>query len=368
VKSELIGVVAALAAALCWTLASSLWRRLPTSLGPGQLNLLKNLVALALQLPLLLALVAIGGTGAGGAGGAAGSAGAAPVALLLLSGVVGIALGDSFYLAALRRLGTRRALTFDAAGPALSAIGAALLLAEVPAPRQWLGIGLISLAVLLVAAQTPRQAPATAFAAPLAAPPATQPATALAIALATALETAPAAGSPGSLGSSGSSGSRGPTGLLGPSGSKGPYVQSQQGLGILLALAAVFCGVAAALLSRAALREGLFSPLLSATLRLGAAALVMLPMLWRLPTAARRPLPAQRRWPLLLLATLLGTCAGLVLQQTALAQLKGGLAVALLSTGPVMALPLAHLEGDRPGALGLAAALLAVLGVALVAI
>jgi drug/metabolite transporter (DMT)-like permease len=329
VKGELIGVVAALAAALCWTLASSLWRRLPTSLGPAQLNLLKNLVALALQLPLLLALVAFG---APGAGGATGYAGAAPVALLLLSGVVGIALGDSFYLAALRRLGTRRALTFDAAGPALSAIGAALLLAEVPAPRQWLGIALISLAVLLVAAQTPRQAPA------------------------------PAAGSLGSPGF------RGPQGLLGPSAAMGPGLHGQRGLGILLALAAVFCGVAAALLSRAALREGLFSPLLSATLRLGAAALVMLPMLWRLPTAARRPLPAQRRWPPLLLATLLGTCAGLVLQQTALAQLKGGLAVALLSTGPVMALPLAPLEGDRPGALGLAAALLAVIGVALVAI
>jgi drug/metabolite transporter (DMT)-like permease len=341
VKGELIGVGAALAAALCWTLASSLWRRLPTSLGPGQLNLLKNLVALALQLPLLLALVAIGAAGAG-AGGAAGSAGAAPVVLLLLSGVVGIALGDSFYLAALRRLGTRRALTFDAAGPALSAIGAALLLAEVPAPRQWLGIGLISLAVLLVAAQTPRQAPRQA------------PATALAA--------APAAGSPGSPGSTGL------TGLPGPSAAMGPGLHSQQGLGILLALAAVFCGVAAALLSRAALREGLFSPLLSATLRLGAAALVMLPLLWRLPTAARGPLPAQRRWPLLLLATLLGTCAGLVLQQTALVQLKGGMAVALLSTGPVMALPLAPLEGDRPGALGLAAALLAVLGVALVAI
>jgi len=356
VQGELIGVLAALAAALCWTLASSLWRRLPTSLGPGQLNLLKNLVALALQLPLLLALVAIG---VAWAGGSAGSGGAGSVALLLLSGVVGIALGDSFYLAALRRLGTRRALTFDAAGPALSAIGAALLLAEVPAPRQWLGIGLISVAVLLVAAQTPRQAPATALAA--------APATQAAIALATAPATAIAAGSPGS-GSLGSLGSRGPTGLFGPSGSMAPGLHSQQGLGILLALAAVFCGVAAALLSRAALREGLFSPLLSATLRLGAAALVMLPMLWRLPTAARRPLPAQRRWPLLLLATLLGTCAGLVLQQTALAQLKGGLAVALLSTGPVMALPLAHLEGDRPGALGLAAALLAVLGVALVAI
>ena len=353
-KGELIGVVAALAAALCWTLASSLWRRLPTSLGPGQLNLLKNLVALALQLPLLLALVAIG---AAGDGWAAGSGAAGSAALLLLSGVVGIALGDSFYLAALRRLGTRRALTFDAAGPALSAIGAALLLAEVPAPRQWLGIGLISLAVLLVAAQTPRQAPRQA--------PATAPSDAIATAPRTALVTAPAAGSIDSIRSPGS---RGPTGLPGPSAAMGPGLHSQQGLGILLALAAVFCGVAAALLSRAAPREGLFSPLLSATLRLGAAALVMLPMLRRLPTAARRPLPAQRRWPLLLLATLLGTCAGLVLQQTALVQLKGGMAMALLSTGPVMALPLAPLEGDRPGALGLAAALLAVLGVALVAI
>ena len=139
-------------------------------------------------------------------------------------------------------------------------------------------------------------------------------------------------------------------------------------MGIALALAAVGCGVAAALLSRAALRQGQFSPLLSATLRLGAAALVMLPMVWRLPAPARRPLPPRRRWPLLLLATLLGTCAGLVLQQAALAQLKGGLAVALLSTGPVLAVPLAPLEGDRPGPLGLTAALLAVVGVALVAI
>ena len=54
------GVAAALLAALGWTLASGLWRRLPTSLGPAQLNLLKNLIALALQSPLLaLALPAV---------------------------------------------------------------------------------------------------------------------------------------------------------------------------------------------------------------------------------------------------------------------------------------------------------------------
>lgn len=74
-----------------------------------------------------------------------------------------------------------------------------------------------------------------------------------------------------------------------------------------------------------------------------------------------------RRWPLLLLATLLGTSAGIVLQQAALAGLSGGLAVALMSTAPVMALPLAWgLEGDRPGWRGLWAALASLVGVSLV--
>ena len=128
---DLIGVAAALGAALCWTLASALWRRLPTSLGPARLNLLKNLVALGFQVPVLLLL------------GAGLQAPIQPVLLLLLSGVLGIALGDSFYFAALRRLGTRRTLTFDAGGPAVTAAAGAVLLAEPPASarrcsRWWL--------------------------------------------------------------------------------------------------------------------------------------------------------------------------------------------------------------------------------------
>lgn len=290
-----IGVAAALAAALCWTLASGLWRRLPTSLGPAELNLLKNLIALALQLPLLL-----------------GSAPALPLGatgLLLLSGVLGIALGDSFYFAALRRLGTRRTLTFDAGGPAVTAAAGCLLLAEWPGPRQWLGIALISLAVVLVARQRPL---------------------------------AEAEG-----------------GLL-----------AQQRLGVGLALAALLCGGAGALLARAALRTSGLDPWHAATLRLLAATLVLLPLLGRLMTHLRRPRPRPpgRRWLLVLAATLLGTSAGIGLQQLALARLPGGLAVALLATAPVLAVPLAPLEGDRPGALGVLAALLAVLGVLLVAL
>lgn len=293
-----VATAAGLAAALCWTLASVLWRRLPTSLSPARLNLLKNLAAFGLQLPLVLLVPW--------------QAPPASVLTLALSGVVGIALGDTLFFAALRRLGTRRTLTLDAGGPAVTALGGVALLQETPRPGQWLGIALISLAVLLVARQAPGDIPAAA------------------------------------------------------SGDAAPGPGRSDRLGVALALGALLSGSAGALLSRRGLLSGGLSPLQAATLRLGAAALVLLPLLRGMPPPGRQPRPALRRWPWLLLATLLGTSAGIALQQTALAGLPGGLAVALLSTAPVMALPLAPLEGDQPGWRGLLAAISALVGVSLV--
>lgn len=288
-------VAAALAAAFCWAFSSLLWRRLPTSLSAARLNLLKNLLAVALLLPLALVLPWQ----------------MAPRSLLLLalSGVLGIALGDTLFFAALRRLGTRRTLTIDAGGPAVTSLAGVALLGEVPRPAQWLGIALITLAVLLVVHQrAPREDQ--------------------------------------------------------PAGGDG---EGTDRTGVALALGALACGSGGALLARAGLLAGGPEPLQAATLRLAAAALVMLPLLAGLPRAVQGPRPAGRRWPLALAATLLGTSAGIALQQTALAGLPGGLAVALLSTAPVMALPLAALEGDRPGWRGVLAAAAALAGVSLVA-
>jgi DME family drug/metabolite transporter len=281
----LIGALAALAAALCWTLASSLWRRLPTSLSGAELNLLKNWLALAMLLPLVLGRPWPEAQG--------------PLLLLALSGVLGIALGDSLYFAALRRLGTRRTLTIDAGGPAVASVGGMVWLAEVPEPLHWFGLGLITFALLLVAVQRSGDA----------------------------------------------------------------FAGRRQLQGVVLALGALFCGSAGALVSRAALRDAAFDPLQSALVRVLAAGLVLLPLLrgWR--TKGWGPRPSTRRWPLGLLATLLGTTAGIALQQLALQQLPGGIAVALLATAPLMAIPLAHLEGDRPGWRGWLAALLALCGV-----
>jgi DME family drug/metabolite transporter len=298
------GVLAALAAALCWTLASVLWRRLPTSLGASELNLLKNLLALGLQLPLLL----LPGSGAG-----LHRLPLSAALLLLASGALGIAAGDSLYFAALRRLGTRRALTFDAGGPAVTAAAGMVMLREVPLLHQWLGIGLISLAVLLVA----RQRPPT------------------------------------------------PLGV-----SSGMASRSDQRQGAGLALAALLCGSAGALLARAVLRDGGPSVLIAASLRLLGGTLVLLPLLPALlrsrGAAVAGPRPSSRRWPLVLVATLLGTAAGIALQQYALRTLPGGLAVALLATAPVLAVPLARWEGDRPGRAGVLAAGLSVLAVVLI--
>ena len=51
-----MGILAGLVAALAWTLASSLWRGLSTSLSAVQLNGLKNLIACAALLPVLFTL------------------------------------------------------------------------------------------------------------------------------------------------------------------------------------------------------------------------------------------------------------------------------------------------------------------------
>ena len=101
---------------MAWTSASALWRSV-SSLGHSrQLNGWKNGMATLVFLPVLLGIPWL-------------EQGRA-VALLLLSGVIGIAAGDCFYLSALRRLGTRRTLTVEACGPVLAGIGSVLLMRE----------------------------------------------------------------------------------------------------------------------------------------------------------------------------------------------------------------------------------------------
>lgn len=290
------GVIAGLIAALAWTLASSLWRSLSTSLSAIQLNGLKNALASLVLLPVLITL----------------PWGQQPQALiwLLISGGLGIALGDSLYLAALRRLGTRRTLTMESLAPLIAASSGWLTLGEQLPRGGWVGAFLVTTSVAIVALQQPPET--------------------------TRLS------------------------------DRQSNVQRQ---GVLLALLAVACGVAGAGVARSVLISADLTPLQSAACRLLGGLVLLLPWMrirrQRMTMSGPEQHQRERRWPTVLIATLLGTVLGVLLQQITLQKLPLGIATTVLSTAPVMALLVARSEKDRLGWQGLAASLLAVSGVAL---
>lgn len=276
---------------MAWTLASSLWRGLVTSLSALQLNGLKNAIACMALLPVLISLPwthEVPG-----------------LLLLLLSGGIGISLGDSFYLAALRRLGTRRTLTLESLSPLAAASGGLLVMGERLSSQAWLGTVMVTVSVVLVARQQPPD-----------------------------------------------------------DTSRNDRSTREQIIGLTLALAAVICGVTGAAVSRNVLMTTDLSPIQSASARLLGGLLLLLPWL-RFHTAFPQPRPKIARWPRVLLATGLGTVLGILLQQVVLQQLPLGVGITVLSTAPVMALLVARAEGDHPLAAGWLASALAVVGVAL---
>ena len=131
------GEVAALSAALLWTLASGLWKTLSGHATAVQLNGLKNGLATLLFLPVLLEVPWREQPMA--------------VAALFVSGAIGIALGDSLYLAALRRIGTRRTLTLEATGPVLASLGSPLIQGDPLTVTDFAGALLVAAAVLMIA-------------------------------------------------------------------------------------------------------------------------------------------------------------------------------------------------------------------------
>jgi drug/metabolite transporter (DMT)-like permease len=278
-----IGHQAALAAAMAWTTASALWRSLSQFGTAIELNGLKNGLALLFFLPFLFTLPWTDQTGA--------------IVVLLLSGVIGIAAGDSFYLGGLRRLGTQRALTVEAIGPVLASMGGVLMMGDTVRPAAWAGALLVSCAVVLVAQQ-----------------------------------------------------------------SKASSATNGTAFGLLLCVLAVMCGLSGAFLSRHVLITSSLSPMQTAAVRLLGGWLGLLPLLRGRLSPKHLPKGVMAK---LVLATLLGTNLGIVLQQIVFQILPVGQGITLMSTAPVMALFLHRLEGESLQWQGVVAGLLAVSGVAL---
>jgi drug/metabolite transporter (DMT)-like permease len=116
-----IGEVAALTAALMWSVSSLLWRDI--KLSAGAMNLSKNVIGLALMLLHLGVLTVV--THA-----AAFTASASSIGLLIASGLVGVAIGDTLFLRSLQILGPRIALMMATTSPIFSVVLGLVFLRE----------------------------------------------------------------------------------------------------------------------------------------------------------------------------------------------------------------------------------------------
>lgn len=146
-----IGEALALASAAAWAVGVILARQLGAHLPPLALNLLKNGLVLTVLAPITLFVYA----------GQWPSLPATDLALVLASGVLGIAVADTLYFRALNELGAGRMGVIGNLYSPLVLLMGFVWLDERLGAQQWLGFGLVALGVLLVtrpsakAARTP---------------------------------------------------------------------------------------------------------------------------------------------------------------------------------------------------------------------
>ena len=138
-----LGEVLALVCALMWASAVVLYKSVGDSLSSSALNLIKNSIALLLLVPTTLLVEGL----------TLPSLSVTDWVILVASGVVGIALADTFFLQALRMLGAGRTAIVASLYSPFVVILSILYLGERLAVWQWLGFVLVLGGILVVVYQ-----------------------------------------------------------------------------------------------------------------------------------------------------------------------------------------------------------------------
>lgn len=128
-QASSLGALFALGSAFCWALAAVLFRQIGESMSAIAMNLCKGVVAFAC---LGVLLIGNGYT----------VIDHLSMTALVISGLIGIALGDTLYFLTLVRLGPRLTLLGGTLIPVVTAVLAALLLGERGSVLGWLGLGM----------------------------------------------------------------------------------------------------------------------------------------------------------------------------------------------------------------------------------
>lgn len=132
-----LGALAALGSAASWAIGAFLFKALGEVLSPLAMTLAKG----GCSLVLLGGVMALAG---------AGPLEGRSLAILAASGLLGIALGDTFFFQALQGLGPQPLLVLAVLGQVLTIVLAVLCLGEAPVFGTWIGISLVTAGVAIV--------------------------------------------------------------------------------------------------------------------------------------------------------------------------------------------------------------------------
>tara|TARA_B100001250_G_scaffold391654_1_gene392753 strand:- start:112 stop:978 length:867 start_codon:yes stop_codon:yes gene_type:complete len=266
----LIGVFAALGAAYAGTFATFLFREQTKYFSAIQINLIKSLIAFIIFSPTLFTIDIFSNY--------------KNILFLLISGFIGISIGDSFYLTALKRIGSRRTLTIEALSPILANILGSLLINESISLQGWIGTLIVTLSLVGISIEKTVD---------------------------------------------------------------NNYDQNLKKIyGFFYAIISVLCTVISAILARIVLVNSDFNPLQSSELRLLGSLLILIPYVRIDFKYIINSVPKKSKIKLLL-ASILGTNIELFLQQTVFKFLTVGLGWTLLSCAPAMSLLFAKAEGEK---------------------
>jgi len=132
----LIGILSAFGAATSWTYACFIWRAQTKKYKSIDINLVKNIIAFLIFIPAFINLNFVTEL--------------KNILILLISGIIGIGLGDTFYLKSLKTIGTRKTLSVETLSPLLAALSGEIFINENLTTKSWVGIIIVSISLFII--------------------------------------------------------------------------------------------------------------------------------------------------------------------------------------------------------------------------
>ena len=132
----MIGILSAFGAAASWTYACFIWRSQTQEYKTIEINLIKNIVAFLVFTP---AFINISSTTE-----------LKNIFILLVSGIIGIGLGDTFYLKSLQTIGTRKTLSVETLSPLMAAFSGEIFINEDLTIKSWVGVIIVSISLFII--------------------------------------------------------------------------------------------------------------------------------------------------------------------------------------------------------------------------